>query len=170
MITLTFTSTVAAGPIADTLTVTPTGATAATAGATSVTFEANAKAGTVKTLTFVADGSAGVSFTISGSVVDDSAAANAKIKTAVDALNALTEDQLKATASSSDFATSEILVKDDVTYSVKSATKDATAEVSGKTIKVTGASLEAGNTVKVIVTVSADNGTPQNVKLTLTLA
>ena len=40
----------------------------------------------------------------------------------------------------------------------------------GKTIKVTGASLKAGNTVKVIVTVSATNGTPQNVELTLTLA
>ena len=98
------------------------------------------------------------------------AAANAKIKTAVDALNALTEDQLKATASSSDFVTGNILAKNDVTYSVKSATKGATAEVSGKTIKVTGASLKTGDTVKVIVTVSATNGTPQNVELTLTLA
>ena len=72
--------------------------------------------------------------------------------------------------SSSDFVTGEILAKGDVTYSVKSATKGATAEVSGKTIKVTGASLKAGDTVKVIVTVSATNGTPQNVELTLTLA
>ena len=66
VITLTFTSTVAAGATADKLTVTPTGAT----GATSVTFEKNAKAGTVKTLTFVADGSTDVSFTISGSVAE----------------------------------------------------------------------------------------------------
>ena len=102
----------------------------------------------------------------------DGKAANAKIDTAVKALEALKGDSLNATNSdsSSDFVTREILVKDDVTYSVKSATKGATAEVSGKTIKVTGASLKAGNTVKVIVTVSATNGTPQNVELTLTLA
>ena len=70
VITLTFTSTVAAGETADTLTVTPTGATAATAGATSVTFEANAKAGTVKTLKFVANGE-DISFSVNGSITDD---------------------------------------------------------------------------------------------------
>ena len=102
----------------------------------------------------------------------DGKAANTKIDTAVKALEALKGDSLKATNSdsSSDFVTDEILAKGDVTYSVKSATKGATAEVSGKTIKVTGASLKAGDTVKVIVTVSATNGTPQNVELTLTLA
>ena len=98
--------------------------------------------------------------------------ANAKIQVAVNALKDLKDDSLNATDSdsSSDFVTGEILVKDDVTYSVKSATKGATAEVSGKAIKVTGDSLKASDTVKVIVTVSATNGTPQNVELTLTLA
>ena len=102
----------------------------------------------------------------------DGKTANTKIDTAVKALEALKGDSLNATNSdsSSDFVTGEILAKGDVTYSVKSATKGATAEVSGKTIKVTGASLKAGDTVKVIVTVSATNGTPQNVELTLTLA
>ena len=71
VITLTFTSTVAAGATADKLTVTPTGATAATAGATSVTFEANAKAGTVKTLKFVANGNADISFNVSGNITND---------------------------------------------------------------------------------------------------
>ena len=96
--------------------------------------------------------------------------ANAKIDTAVKALKDLKDDSLKATASSSDFVTGNILTKNDVTYAVKSATEGATAKVSGKTIKVTGDSLKAGDTVKVIVTVSATNGTPQNVELTLTLA
>lgn len=92
------------------------------------------------------------------------------IDTAVKALEALKGDSLKATASSSDFVTGNILNTDGVTYAVKSATEGATAEVAGKTIKVTSASLKAGDTVKVIVTVSATNGTPKNVKLTLTLA
>ena len=70
MITLTFTSTVAAGATADTLTVTATGATVEPTSATAVTFDANAKVGTVKTLKFVANGSTDVSFTISGSVVE----------------------------------------------------------------------------------------------------
>ena len=96
--------------------------------------------------------------------------ANAKINSAVKALKDLKGDALKATASSSDFVTGNILNTNGVTYAVKSATEGATAEVAGKTIKVTGASLKAGNTVKVIVTVSATNGTPQNVELTLTLA
>ena len=96
--------------------------------------------------------------------------ANAKIQAAVNALKDLKDDSLNATASSSDFVTGNILNTDGVTYAVKSATEGATAEVAGKTIKVTGASLKAGDTVKVIVTVSATNGTPQNVELTLTLA
>ena len=100
----------------------------------------------------------------------DGKAANTKIDTAVKALEALKGDSLKATASSSDFVTGNILNTDGVTYAVKSATEGATAEVAGKTIKVTGASLKAGDTVKVIVTVSATNGTPKNVELTLTLA
>ena len=100
----------------------------------------------------------------------DGKTANTKINTAVKALEALKSDSLKATASSSAFVTGNILNTDGVTYAVKSATEGATAEVAGKTIKVTGASLKAGYTVKVIVTVSATNGTPQNVELTLTLA
>ena len=98
------------------------------------------------------------------------AEANAKIKTAVDALKALTESQLKATTSSSDFITGDILAKDNVTYTVKSATKDVTATKATKAIKVNGTSLKAGDTVKVTVTVSATNGTSQDVELTLTLA
>ena len=70
VITLTFTSTVAAGATADTLTVTAAGATVEPTSATAVTFDANAKVGTVKTLKFVANGSTDVSFTISGSVVE----------------------------------------------------------------------------------------------------
>ena len=100
----------------------------------------------------------------------DGKAANTKIDTAVKALEALKGDSLNATASSSDFVTGNILNTDGVTYAVKSATEGATAEVAGKTIKVTGDSLKASDTVKVIVTVSATNGTPQNVELTLTLA
>ena len=100
----------------------------------------------------------------------DGKTANTKIDTAVKALEALKGDSLKATASSSDFVTGNILNTDGVTYAVKSATEGATAEVAGKTIKVTSASLKAGDTVKVIVTVSATNGTPKNVELTLTLA
>ena len=96
--------------------------------------------------------------------------ANAKINSAVKALKDLKGDSLKATASSSDFVTGNILNNEGVTYAVKSATEGATVEVASKTIKVTGASLKAGDTVKVIVTVSATNGTPQNVELTLTLA
>ncbi len=77
VITLTFTSDVAAGATEDKLTVTPTGTTIKDAA--TVTFEKNAKAGTVKTLTFVADGSTdGVSFTINGLVVNDSAAEGGK--------------------------------------------------------------------------------------------
>lgn len=68
VITLTFTSTVAAGATADKLTVTPTGTT--TKDATSVTFDANAKVGTVKTLKFVANGE-DISFSVSGSITDD---------------------------------------------------------------------------------------------------
>ena len=71
VITLTFTSTVAAGATADKLTVTPTGAKAATTGVTSVTFEANAKVGTVKTLKFIADGNADISFSVSGNITND---------------------------------------------------------------------------------------------------
>ena len=98
------------------------------------------------------------------------AAANAKIKTAVDALKALSEAQRKATVSSSDFVTSNILTKDDVTYTVKSATdtEGVTATKSTKAIKLSGAT--TGATVKVTVTVSAEKGTSQDVVLTLTTA
>ena len=57
-----------------------------------------------------------------------------------------------------------------MTYIVKSATKDVTANKATKAIKVNGDALKAGNTVKVTVTVSATNGTSQDVELTLTLA
>ena len=98
------------------------------------------------------------------------AAANAKIKTAVDALKALSEAQRKATVSSSDFVTGNILTKDDVTYTVKSATdtEGVTATKSTKAIKLSGAT--TGATVKVTVTVSAEKGTSQDVVLTLTTA
>jgi hypothetical protein len=98
------------------------------------------------------------------------AAANTKIKTAVDALKALTKDQLKANAFSPDFVTGNILTKDDVTYTVKSVTdtEGVTATKATKAIKLSGAT--AGATVKVTVTVSAEKGTSQDVVLTLTTA
>ena len=68
VITLTFTSTVAAGATADVLTVAPTNATAV-AGNT-VTFAANDAVGTVKTIQFKAGTTGPVSFAISGSVVN----------------------------------------------------------------------------------------------------
>ena len=80
VITLTFTSTVAAGATADELTITATGVASETTGTETktVTFGVNDAAKTVKTLTFVADGSDEVSFTISGSVVNDPAAEGGK--------------------------------------------------------------------------------------------
>ena len=71
VITLTFTSTVAAGATADTLTVTAAGATVEPTSATAVTFDANAKVGTVKTLKFVANGNADISFNVSGNITND---------------------------------------------------------------------------------------------------
>ena len=68
VITLTFTSTVAAGATADVLTVTPTNATAV-AGNT-VTFAANDAVGTVKTIQFKAGTTGPVSFAISGTVAN----------------------------------------------------------------------------------------------------
>ena len=68
MITLTFTSTVAAGSTADTLTITPTNATAVSGN--TVEFEINAASGTQKTVQFTADGAGAVSFSISGSIMD----------------------------------------------------------------------------------------------------
>lgn len=60
-----------------------------------------------------------------------------------------------------------------VTYTIKSIDNDKiTAAIVNKAIKLTekGVNLKVGDTVKVVVTVSATNGTAQDVELTLTIA
>lgn len=60
-----------------------------------------------------------------------------------------------------------------MTYTIKSIDNDKiTAAIVNKAIKLTekGVNLKVGDTVKVVVTVSATNGTAQDVELTLTIA
>ena len=107
----------------------------------------------------------------------DAKDANAKIQAAVDALNknkaiSINGAALTEAATNESVASAAVLNGTGVTYTIKSIDNDKiTAAIDNKAIKLTekGVNLKVGDTVKVVVTVSATNGTAQDVELTLTI-
>ena len=104
--------------------------------------------------------------------------ANAKIQAAVDALNknkaiSINGAALTEAATNESVTSAAVLNGTGVTYTIKSIDNDKiTAAIDNKAIKLTekGVNLKVGDTVKVVVTVSATNGTAQDVELTITIA
>ena len=107
----------------------------------------------------------------------DAKDANAKIQAAVDALNknkaiSINGAALTEAATNESVTSAAVLNGTGVTYTIKSIDNDKiTAAIDNKAIKLTekGVNLKVGDTVKVVVTVSATNGTAQDVELTLTI-
>lgn len=101
-----------------------------------------------------------------------------KIQAAVDALNknkaiSINGAALTEAATNESVTSAPVLNGTGVTYTIKSIDNDKiTAAIVNKAIKLTekGVNLKVGDTVKVVVTVSATNGTAQDVELTLTIA